>query len=64
MDGLILFQVSEQGKEELYSQSMAIEKSLQQLFEKILEQLLGVRFVAPFYFILFVSAIRIKTKLK
>jgi len=49
MGDLKLFQISEQGTEELYGQSMAIEKSLQQLFEKNLEQLLGIRFVASEY---------------
>ena len=49
MGDLKLFQISEQGTEELYGQSMSIEKSLQQLFEKNLEQLLGIRFVASEY---------------
>ena len=49
MGDLKLFQISEQGTKELYGQSMTIEKSLQQLFEKNLEQLLGIRFVASEY---------------
>lgn len=35
MGDLKLFQISAQGTKELYGQSMTIEKSLQQLFEKI-----------------------------
>ena len=49
MGDLKLFQISAQGTKELYGQSMTIEKSLQQLFEKNLEQLLGIRFVASEY---------------
>ncbi|WP_214829676.1 DUF5655 domain-containing protein [Exiguobacterium algae] len=49
MGDLKLFRVSEHQTEELHGQSMTIEKSLQQLFERNLEQLLGIRFVASEY---------------
>lgn len=49
MGDLKLFRVSEHQTEELHGESMTIEKSLQQLFERNLEQLLGIRFVASEY---------------
>lgn len=46
MSNLQIFQLSHEGVSELEGRSIALEKSLQTLFEKNLEPLLGVRFLA------------------
>lgn len=49
MGDIKLFKIKNDTVKELEGKSLAIEKSLQQLFEKHLETLLGIRFLASEY---------------